>query len=82
MVVRIIQALYVFRLSITIGSFQAHLTIMVLLEACLDEEAIRSDTYILNIHQISLSYSNYIREINPTLIYPPSSPTYLNLCTV
>ena len=74
----VIQAIYIFQLIMNIGSCQAPLPIMGLLKACLNEEAIKEATRILNIRQTSLSYSNAIRLSNSNLISPPSYPTSLN----
>ena len=76
--VSVIQGISVFQLITNIESCQSPLPIMGLLASLLEEEAINPETWLLNIIQISLSYSIAIRASHPTLISPPSSPTSLN----
>ena len=51
----VIQALSVFQLIMTIGSCHEALPIMVPLEYCLEEEALKEVTFHLNTHHLYLS---------------------------
>ena len=65
-----IQKFSVFQSIMTIGSCQAPLPTMGLLEYRLEEEALKTVNWLLNIRQISLSYSNTVISSQRTIISP------------
>ena len=73
-----IQALYVFRLIMTIEICYIPLSIMGLLADFMEEEVFKVDNWLLNIFQLSLSYSKDTRAIQSNIISFTSSPYSLN----